>query len=637
MKQQPSRDVVLVPDAAYFAAQVVCREGCPVHTDAGGYVRAIADGRFEDAYRIARAPNPFASICGRICNAPCEARCRKASIDEAVAIRALKRFACERYGIESEGFGRSRLPAPRVLLGSRDKRVAVVGGGPAGLSCAHDLALLGYRVTVFEATALAGGMLTLGIPEYRLPRALVRGEIGVILDLGVELRTNQRLGQDFLLGTLFAEGFDAVFLGIGAHRSRSLTLPGITLDGVLAALDFLLNTHLGYRVELGRRVVVVGGGNVALDAARSALRHTRGAEELGDEELREALRQAQEALRLVTEKAEERPSEMQVAMDVARQALRAGVREVDVYCLESLEEMPASRTEIQEALEEGIRLHTRYGPHRLLGKDGKVEGIELVQVKSVFDSEGRFNPVFLEGTETAIPADTVILAVGQAPDLSWIRPADGLQTTPRGTLLCDPENLATTRPGVFAGGDVAFGPRNVIHAVAEGRRAARSIGRYLDGIQDEEPLGFRATMLHARRVQEGFLATPRREPPALPVPRRIGVTEVELPFPEESARTQALRCLECHISPVFDGDKCVACGGCVEVCPEYCLRLVDVARLPRGGPLDPLLANRYGTQPEPGRFAAILKDETRCIRCGLCAERCPVGAVTMERVERIAV
>lgn len=628
---------IVIPDVGYFGGQVLCREGCPVRTDAGGYVRAIAEGRLEEAYRIARAPNPFASICGRICAAPCEMKCRRRAIDEAVAIRALKRFACERFGVESEAFERDGLPAPRVPLGSRRRRVAVVGAGPAGLACAHDLALLGYRVTVFEATTAAGGMLMLGIPEYRLPRSIVKAEISVILGLGVELRMSQRLGRDFHLATLWAEGFEAVFLGIGAHRSRSLALPGMTLDGVLPALDFLLNYHLGYRVELGRRVVVVGGGNVALDAARSALRQPRRPEELRGDELNQALRQAHEALRLVTEKAEEHPGEMQVAIDVARQALRAGVREIDVYCLESLEEMPASRVEIEEALAEGIRLHTRYGPHGILGDAEKVVAMELVGVKSVFDSEGRFNPVFLEGNLTVVPADTVILAVGQAPDLSWIRPADGLETTPRGTLACDPRTLATTRPGVFAGGDVAFGPRNVIHAVAEGRRAARSIGGYLEGVPEEERLGYRTTIPRRRRIAETLLATPRREPPALPVTRRIGVAEVELPFAVAEARAQALRCLECHLSPVFDGDKCVACGGCAEVCPEYCLRLVDVARLRSGGPLERLLANRYGDRPPAGRFAAILKDETRCIRCGLCAERCPVGAVTMERVEAIAV
>jgi len=626
---------IQVPDVEYFSRQVLCREGCPVRTDAGGYVRAIAEGRYEEAYRIAREPNPFASICGRICNAPCQMRCRRAALDETVSIRALKRFVCERFGVESDNFAPGKPPETLPPV-SRDKRVAVIGAGPAGLSCAHDLALLGYGVTVFEASPKAGGMLTLGIPEYRLPRDIIEAEIGVILGLGVELRTNQRLGRDFLLGDLFAQGFESVFLGIGAHRSRSLAVDGADLDGVMPAIDYLLNHHLGYRVELGHRVLVIGGGNVALDAARSALRHSDDPSALSESEARNALGQAREVLRLMTQRADTgSEKEMQVAIDAARQALRAGVREVDVYCLESLDEMPASQLEITQAEEEEIRIHPRYGPRRIIGRDGRVAGVELVQVKSVFDEAGRFNPVFYEGTETVVEADTVVLAIGQAPDLSWIQPDDGLATTPQGALLCDADTLATTKPGVFAGGDVAFGARNVIHAVAEGRRAARSIAAHLDGLDVEEKSRYRTTVLPRRSVAESFLAAGKREPPSLAVDRRIGVTEVELGYEQEQAQVQASRCLECHISPVFNGELCVACGGCVDVCPEYCLSLVDSARLAASSELEPVLNGRYGAGPQPGRFSAILKDETLCIRCGLCAERCPVGAVTMERVEAI--
>lgn len=628
---------IQVPDVEYFSRQVLCREGCPVRTDAGGYVRAIAEGRHEDAYRIAREPNPFASICGRICNAPCQARCRRGALDETVSIRALKRFVCEQFGVESDGSdpGRSKSAAPTP---GSDGRIAVIGAGPAGLSCAHDLALLGYRVTVFEASPKAGGMLTLGIPEYRLPRDIIEAEIDVILGLGVELRVNQRLGRDFFLGGLFEEGFKSVFLGIGAHRSRSLAVEGADLDGVMPAIDYLLNHHLGYRVDLGQRVLVIGGGNVALDAARSALRHSDDPQSLSENEARDALGQAREVLRLMTQRAEVgSEKEMQVAIDAARQALRAGVREVDVYCLESFDEMPASQIEISQAAEEAIRIHPRYGPRRLIGKNGKVTGVEFVQVKSVFDDAGRFNPVFHEGTETIVEADTVVLAIGQAPDLSWIQPDDGLVTTPRGALLCDADTLATTRAGVFAGGDVAFGARNVIHAVAEGRRAARSIAKHLDGLEQDEANRYRATILPHRRVAESFLVTEQREPPTLPIDRRIGVTEVELSYDQNQAQLQAERCLECHISPIFNGDLCVACGGCMDVCPEYCLTLVDSARIADNGELERVLDSRYGALPEPGRFSAILKDETLCIRCGLCAERCPVGAITMERVEAIGI
>lgn len=634
---------VRVPDAAYFSRQVLCREACPVHTDAGGYVRAIAEGRHEDAYRIARDPNPFASICGRICSAPCEMKCRRTDLDEAVSIRALKRFVCERHGVESQAGDTAERKPPSVERQGR--RVAVVGAGPAGLSCAHDLALEGYRVTVFEASPRAGGMLTLGIPEYRLPRQIIEAEIGAILGLGVELRTGQRLGEDFVLTDLDQQGFEAVFLGIGAHKSRSLEIEGAGLDGVLAAVDYLLNHHLGYRVELGQRVVVIGGGNVALDAARSALRHADDPSTLGEAELRESLKQARHVLQMMTQETTRgsgpfaplwgHGEEMQVAIDAARQALRAGVREVDVYCLEDLGEMPASRLEIDDAVEEAIRLHPRWGPRRILGRDGRVSGVEFVRVESVFDGAGRFNPVFREEDVVTVPADTVILAIGQSSELSWIRPEDGMETTPRGTLLCDPDTLQTTRRGVFAGGDLAFGPRNVIHAVAEGRRAAHSIARYFGDKTPEPTYRYRATILSRRHVAEGLLAPSRCEPPKIETDRRIGVAEVEQQYPKDEARRQALRCLECHISPVFDGDACVACGGCVDVCPEFCLTLVDSAQLARHDGLEPVLEARYGTVPTEGRFAAILKDETRCIRCGLCAERCPVGAVTMERVEVI--
>ncbi len=637
----PATYTVELPDPGYFARQVLCREGCPVRTDSGAYVQAIAQGRYEDAYIIARAPNPFASICGRVCAAPCEAKCRRGALDAPVSIRALKRFVCERYGVESDDFDLARvypqLRDPRRERIGSGRKVAIVGAGPAGLSCAHELALMGFSPTVFEAQNLAGGMLVLGVPEYRLPREIVRAEIAAIEALGVEIRLNSRLGRDFAFSSLKDEGYEAVFLGIGAHKSREMAIEGVQYDGVLRAIDFLLNINLGYKVSLGRKVVVIGGGNVAFDVARSIVRQSEKAAGMSEAELRVALRRAAAALEELTTKDAEAPDEVRIALDVAREAIRSGVPEVHMYCLESLDEIPAAREEIEEAEEEGIHLHTRYGPRRILGRDGKVTGIELVRASRVFDENRRFNPQFIEGSEEILDADTVVLAIGQAPDLSWIRPDDNLKVTSRGTLQTDPGTMATSRPDVFCGGDAAFGPRIIITAVAEGKRAARSIAKFLTGSAPSEPQQARVTVYDTGRyaMTPGYEMLERQKPPALATDRRVGIAEVERAYPEAEARQQADRCLKCHVGPVFNGDECILCGGCADVCPEYCLRLVDVAQLRGSDALQAAFIGRYGRVPGPGEQGAIIKDETRCIRCGLCAVRCPTGAITMERVELV--
>jgi formate dehydrogenase (NADP+) beta subunit len=635
----PSEYKIEIPDASYFERQVACRVGCPVHTDAGGYVQAIARGAYEEAYILARRPNPFASICGRVCAAPCEVKCRRGAIDAAVSIRALKRFVCERFGAESDNFdlGRvySQLRGPKQDSLGAGRKVAVVGAGPAGLSCAHELALMGFSVTVFEAQNVPGGMLVLGVPEYRLPREIIQAEISAIASLGVEIRCTRALGRDFSLADLKQQGFEATFLGIGAHKSRELAIEGVQLDGVLRAIEFLLNVNLGFRVSLGRKVVVIGGGNVAFDVARSVVRQSERFAGMSESELRVALHQAASALEQLTAREPEAPDEVRLALDVAREAIRKGVPEVHMYCLESLEEIPAAREEIEEAEKEGIRLHTRFGPRRILGAEGKVTGVDLVKCSRVFDENRRFNPQFIEGSEEQVSCDTVVLAIGQAAELSWIRPEDNLRLSPRGSLLTDPETMATSRPDIFAGGDVAFGPRIIITAVAEGQRAARSIAKYLAGSAPESPRKVRVTAYPTPTyaMLANYEKLPRRTPPMLPIDRRIGIAEVEQGYPPAAAQVQAVRCLKCHISPVFDGDKCILCGGCADICPENCFRLVDVMTLRGNDSLRSALTARYGRIPQSGEQAGIIKDETKCIRCGLCAVRCPTGAITMERVE----
>ena len=356
---------------------------------------------------------------------------------------------------------------------------------------------------------------------------------------------------------------------------------------------------------------------------------------MSEGELRVALHSAASALEQLTAREPEAPDEVRLALDVAREAIRKGVPEVHMYCLESLEEIPAAREEIEEAEKEGIRLHTRFGPKRIFGRDGKVSGIELIKCSRVFDENRRFSPQFLEGSEETVECDTVVLAIGQAADLAWLRPEDNLKLTARGSLQTDPETLATSRPDIFAGGDVAFGPRIIITAVAEGQRAARSIAKYLTGRVPEPARKARITRYptenyHMPRDYEKFA---RRAPPTLPIERRIGIAEVEQIYPEPEASVQSLRCLQCHISPIFDGDKCILCGGCADVCPENCLRLVDVLAVRGDEKLQAALLARYGRMPQAGEQAGIIKDETRCIRCGLCAVRCPTGAITMERAE----
>ena len=584
----------------WFDQNVPCTQACPVLTNAGRYVSAIAAGDDALAYLTARMPNPFPSICGRVCAAPCEVACRRGDIDEPIAIRALKRFACERAGVESHEGARLWRETVRGAL-PRDERVAVIGAGPAGLACAHDLAAYGYRATVFEAQDRPGGMMTLGIPTYRLRRDVLEGEIQAILDMGVELRVGTRIGVDESLVGLRPQGFRAIFIAAGAIRSRDLQIPGVGLDGVLRAVDFLINANAGYRVDLGDRVVVIGGGNVALDVARTALRELAAGRTQPDAWGGPATDGVQAAAT--------------VTFDAARAALRMGAKHVRVVALEARVEMPATAFEIEEAEAEGIEITHRLGPKRILGEN-RVEGIETLDVSSVFDPDGRFNPRFVEGTEAQMECDSVILAIGQAPDLSWLAPEDGVEVSPRGTITIEPETLATSAPGVFAGGDVAFGPRNLIDAIADGRRAAASIHRLLAGEEAPGPRFRRSLPVVAiSRPIEDYDAVPRVEVPAVPTDRRIGVAEIELGYSEAQARLEAARCLQCFHNIWLDVDRCILCGGCVDICPERCLRIV---------PVEELVGIQAG-----GPSSALILQEDRCIRCGLCVERCPTDALSM--------
>ncbi len=636
---------VQLPDLEHWKAQVKCQAGCPVKTDAGRYVQLIAEGRDEEAFLVARAPNPFASVCGRVCAAPCEDACRRGNIDAPISIRALKRYVTEQYGVESRRPGtQDRLLAPPdPQLAGRDqpiiegnlyrghlpvgplparggaprRKVAVIGAGPAGMSAAHDLALLGYDVTVFDASAEPGGMMRFGIPEYRLPRTIIHEEIQKIVSLGVTLRSGVALTESFGLAELRGQGFESVFLSVGVSKGRDLQVPGVELDGVVKAVDYLLNVNRGYRMNLGRRVVVIGGGFVAFDAARTALR-------LGREEA-------------AAELAGETDARMKEAFDSARAALRGGATEVTIVSLESFAEMPVLQTtqgheEFEESKKEGVAFLPRRGPKRFLG-ERRLQQIELRGVLSVFDENGRFSPRYDDEDVLTLDADACVLAIGQRPDLSFLKPGDGVELTPGGTIRVDAQTLATSATGVYAGGDVAFGPRNLIEAVANGKLAARSIHEHLarDHAGLEVTLEVEKLPTRDYRMLAGFEVLDRETPPTLDIGRRTGIAEVETGYEPAAAVRQAARCLVCHVQTIYDPEKCVLCSRCVDVCPEYCLAIVpfESLDLPEGEKAE--LEARAEANGLP--LSAMIKDDDRCIRCGLCAVRCPTDAMTMEKFQ----
>ncbi|MGE0193788.1 MAG: FAD-dependent oxidoreductase, partial [Planctomycetota bacterium] len=612
-------------DATWFVRNIPCMTACPVGTDAGAYVHHIAAGRLAEAFHVARAPNPFASVCGRICAAPCEDACRRGAIDAPVAIRSLKRFLTEQFGVEGTTprvddvlradaapciEGEAYVHRVRSLERGRTGRIAVVGGGPAGLACAHDLALLGHGVTLFEGSHQLGGMMRQGIPIYRLSRDLLELEIGAILSLGVDVQLGTRLAAERGVGALLREGYDAIFLASGAGTARGLDVDGAHLDGVITAIEYLLNANQGYRAELGHRVVVVGGGNVALDVARTA-RLGRAPDPLAPTSgARTATNGFGPAL----------------ANDPLRHALRGSQREVHVIARQPMGQWPAQRTvqgtrELDEAREEGIVFHPLRGVRRFLGENGRLVAVELAEVVSLLDEHGRYAPTYGAHVAEVLPCDVAFLAVGQEPALDYLDDLPSLERTRGGLVAVDRETLATTHPGVYAGGDAAFGPRTLIEAVGDGKRAARNIHAWLGGARPEAA-GVRFEVVPARAVgtTPGYETLPRCAPPRRDVDRRTGIAEVDLGFDAEQARQQAARCLVCHVQTIYDGDLCIACGRCTDVCPHGCLSFVGPEALERPPDF------------EPRGDVFLVKDEDTCIRCGLCAERCPTGAMTMERV-----
>lgn len=607
-------------DEQWFTDNVPCRRTCPAGTNARGYVMAIAEGRYQEAYLIARTPNPFVATCGKVCGAPCETSCQRGKVDEPITIRALKDFAVSKNNLSTgevyrwlrKRMGKVTIPRGRNGI----PKVAVVGAGPAGLTAAHDLALMGYRVRLYESSGNPGGMPESSLPIYRLDREAVRKDVESILSLQeIELEVGKACGKDFSLDQL-QEEFDAVLVSVGLQKGRTLPIPGVELGGVLSGLEFLKDVAAGHGVPMGKKAVIIGGG----------CKEGRG------ETLCKVV-QGGKAIVL---------GGGCVATDVARTTVRTGkCKEVHLVCLEAMkgcrpdnpkEEMPAWITDVEESLEEGVIFNTSWGPKRIVGENGKVEGLEVIKVKSVYDSQGRFSPTYIEGSERIIKADNILFAIGQAPDMSFLNGSTGFELDQRKMLKIDPITLSTSKKGVFACGDI-LRPGLIINAVASGQLAAQSVHQYLGGTGSPNLAQLRPLeSIPVPRRFERFINRLRRKrnlPDLIPPKKRLkGWVPQEITYSESSARGQADRCLNCNVSPVIlPQANCVLCGGCVDVCPTKCISITYFQK----DELDKVDARLNGHVP----LAGLVHDEEQCIHCGLCSLRCPVDAITMIKFEEM--
>ncbi len=538
-------------------AQAPCAAACPAGIDVPRYVRYIAEGKFGEALAVVRERNPFPSVCGHACFAPCEAKCNAGLVAEPVSIRALKRFVAEQCVPDRE-------PPPGRLTG---RSVAVIGSGPAGLTAAYYLAKRGHTVTVFEASSEAGGMLSASIPPFILPRDVLKRELDNILSVGVELKLNSPVAS---LDSLSREEFNAIFIATGLPKGRKLPVTGADLDGVLVGLDFLRDIAMRRATRLGKKVVVVGGGGVALDVARSAR--------------------------------------------------RLAAREVHIVCIESKKSMPTLPSAVEEAEKEGVVIHPSCTCNRILGNNGRVSGVECTDLRwAKFDSEGGLHTEAIKGSEHILEADTVIFAIGQSGDMSLIADAREVAITRRGTLAVDPATLQTSMKGVFAGGDIVSGPASIIEAIAAGRQAAISIDKYLGGKGlIESPSAQEAVPL------AGFEPVgERNQPPSLPVTERLATfNEVELGFNKEMAIREARRCLRCDLPIAVDMSKCAGC----RTCQLRCSFRWEGAFIPARGRVT--IQRLVGKDHE---FDVSFSD--KCDYCGICARYCPYGALTRGKIE----
>ncbi|MBK6683338.1 MAG: FAD-dependent oxidoreductase [Deltaproteobacteria bacterium] len=575
-----------ISNPSYFHKVVDCQWACPAHTNVPEYIRLIAQGRYGDAYLVNRESNVFPGILGRTCDRPCEPACRRGRIEEKpVAICRLKRVAADLKEDISD-----RLPqAPKVKNG---KKVALIGAGPASLTVANDLAPLGYQVTIFEKLAQAGGLMRSNIPSFRLPEVVLDEEVNAILNMDVDIRYNSPVES---LKGLLDQGYDAVFVGTGAPRGKELELPGRhETDQIYIGINWLESVAFGHITSIGEKVLIIGVGNTAMDCCRTAR--------------------------------------------------RLGGKQIKVMARRPRKYFKASPWELEDAEEEQVEIVINHVPKRFVIEDGKLTGMEFIRVDWETDAKG--NQVQKELDTVFIPADAVILAIGQENAFPWIERDIGLTFNKWDMPEVDKKTMMSTRPGVFFGGDAAWGPENIIWAVAHGHQAAISIDLHCQGkaLTERPPEGQTLASvkmgLHEWSYSNDYNAAGRQKMKHVDLRERFLKisTEVELGFTAEQTAKEVERCLNCDIQTVFTTPKCIECDACIDVCPVQCLTITKDGEEPdlRKRLLVPALNTKQdlyvSTQlPQTGRV--MVKDEDVCVHCGLCAERCPTAAWDMQKFD----
>jgi len=501
-----------------------CKTACPAHISVQGYLKLAAQGRYRDALKLIKHDNPFPAVCGRICNRRCEDACTRGTVDQAVAIDEVKRFIAQQ-DLDSDT---RYIPEPVIpkIGGGFEEKIAIIGAGPAGMSCAYFLALKGYKPTVFEKEKRPGGMLMNGIPGFRLEKEVVEAEIDILRQMGVEFKCGVEVGKDVTIPELRQQGYKGFYVAVGLQNAARLNIPGEDSEGVMAGIDFLRRVNLGGVNKLSGKVVVIGGGNVACD--------------------------------------------------VARTAVRCNADSVSMYCLESYNEMPCGEEERKESEKEGITIHAGWGPVKIISDNGKVKGITFKKCLSVKDSEGRFSPVFDESITETVECDAVLYCIGQRPDYRELLKGTNIELNPNGTIKADPVTYQTSEPDIFAGGDVCHGARFVIDAIAAGREGAVSLHRF---VQPNTSLTIGRNRRQFIELDKqnvlidmaSFDNTPRQ---------RVGYNDAlaktfrdnRIGFTEEQVKKETARCLDCGVS-VVDPNKCIGCGICTTKCAFDAIRL----------------------------------------------------------------